>query len=469
MGLVLLDVLLTYWQHTQFVLDGDLVGIVLPYPWCRFVLEDPFGWSVLTKGATYIGTNRFFSHATMYAYWRTMPHLLQHFTDPVNSLYVTGALFGTATQLLVLLVLAAFVRLAGGGRSYWLAVGLLMPLFQSQGALFEQMAIVNQSTTYTFFYAFPIGLLLVLLWPFFRAACQQQPLRLHFLQVVALVGLMLVIPFSGPIATAAVAVLLFGIGGYWVWWYWPVLRRTPRRVGPPGGWLSGQALLLLALLGALSVYSLGLGRYDLEASRVVKPLSELYSLLGQGIWWELTQAWGLPVLLGAVVLNAQLLRWAVAPTPGRQRLLALLRWVGVLALVFLALLPLGGYRGYRPLVVRYDSILPVLVGIFLAFGASAHYLLHHLRGRWRTGYALGVTTLLAAFAYADFVPTPEPNNNCQRWSLIQLANAYEPVVRVSPLCYVLSWEPQPDYHANEYRAQMLYLWGVTPKPQPFYQ
>lgn len=471
-GLVLLDTLLTYWQHTQFVLDGDMAKIVLPTEWCQPVLEDPFGWSALTKGTVYIGANRFFAHAAMYGYWRNMPHLLQYLTDPISSLYTANALFNTATQLLVLLVLAAFVRLgatgARGALSYWLAVGLLVPLFQTQGLLFGQMAIVNQSTTYTFFYAFPIGLLLVLLWPFFRAACRRQPLRLHPLQALALVGLMVVISLNGPIATAAVAVLLLGVGCYWAWWQWPVVLRRPARPGPAGGWLSGQALLLLAVLGALSLYSLNLGRFDAEGVKTLT-LTEIYRLLPQGIHWEMGLAWGLPTLLAAVVANAALLWGATAAAPARRQVLAMMGGLGLFTLVFLALIPLGGYRPYRPLVIRYDSILPILLGIFFAFGLSTHYLLHHLRGYLRAAYAASVVGLLGAFAYADFALSPEPNNNCERWSLIQMAYATEPVVRVSPMCYVLSWELQPDYHATEYKAQMLYFWGVTSQPRPFYQ
>lgn len=229
-------------------------------------------------------------------------------------------------------------------------------------------------------------------------------------------------------------------------------------------------MLLLALLGSLSLYSLYLGRFDAEGVKTLKSLPEVYRLLPQGIKWELNLTWALPTLLAVILLNALLLWRAVASSPSRQQVLAMLGWVGLFALVFLALMPLGGYRHYRPLLIRYDSILPVLIGIFFAFGASTHHLLHHLQGRLRTGYVVGVVCLLTSFSYADFVLTPvERNNSCERWSLVQMAYASEPVVRLSPICYVLSWDLQPDYHINEPKAQMLYFWGITSQPRPFYQ
>ena len=477
MVLVALDVALTYWQNSQLPLDGDLVPTIFPAPWYSKVMHDPFGWAVLTNNEVYAATNRFFAHATMMLYWKQVPHLLQHFTTPINSLYVASALFNTGAQALILFTLAAYVRLgAAAGRepqgsswSFWLAVALLAPLFQTTG-FYEQMGITNWAVTYTFFYAFPIALVLLLLWPFYRAACRRQPLHLRPWRVVLLVLLMVVVSFNGPIATAAVAVLLLGIGGYWVWRHRQQLLRWPMRYAPASDdWLSNQALGLLAVLAGLSMYSLYIGRNNAENSSA-HSLWELYQLLPIGVYLSLKMHWGLPLLALLLLVNAQVVRRLLPPSAEQQRVLRTLRWVGLFVLVFLLLLPLGGYRPYRPYLVRGDSILPIIIGLFYAYGISTYFLLHQLKGRVRSTYVAAVALFAAPFVYADSAIKMPRNNDCERWALDQIARSPEPVVHVAPYCSVISWDAViPDYHQTDLQGEMLYYWGVTTTKKMYYQ
>ncbi|HEX8351129.1 MAG TPA: hypothetical protein VF598_14295, partial [Hymenobacter sp.] len=227
---VVLDLALTFWQNYQLPLDGDLVAIVFPAPWYSQVLRDPFGWAVLTKHEMYGATNRFFAHATMSLYWKTIPLLLQRVASPISSLYAASALFTTATHALLVFMLAMYIRQTtgkmSGSWSVWVAAALIVPLFQTEG-FNEQMGVTNRAVTYTSFYAFPMALVLVLLWPFYRAACQQQPLRLSLWRALLLIGLMVVIAFNGTIATASIAVVLFCIA---VQWTWEQVRATTNRI-----------------------------------------------------------------------------------------------------------------------------------------------------------------------------------------------------------------------------------------------
>lgn len=467
---ILLDVAFTLWQNYQLPLDGDLVAIVFPASWYSQVLSDPFGWAVLTKHETYAATNRFFAHAAMGLYWKQVPFVLQRFTSPINSLYASSALFNTGVQVLLLFVLAAYVWRGGGGKpgkwGFWLAAALLVPLFQTEG-FYEQMGITDRAITYTFFYAFPSALLLVLLWPFFRAAQQQRPLHLNPVQLLLLVLLMVVVAFNGPITTAAVAVLLFGISLYWARRRWQIMRgqHTPDTL--PANWLSGQTLLLLGILGALSLYSIYIGRNNTENSHS-HTLVELYKLLPKGIYQELTKEWGLPLLLLLVAINTLLVSRAVPASAERSWVLNSIRGAGLFAVVYTLLLPFGGYRDYRPFLIRYDSIMPVMLGLFYAYGVSTYFLLFQLR-RLRVGYAAAVAVVAAVFMYVDVTTELLRKNDCERWSLDQLAHAPEPVVRLAPFCTVLSWNNVTDFHQSEMHAQMLHYWGVTSTTKLYYQ
>lgn len=464
---VLLDLALTFWQNYQLPLDGDLVAIVFPSPSYAAVLHDPFGWSVLTKNAVYAAPNRFFAHATMYAYWRQVPLLLHAVASPISSLYLASALFTTVLQAALLALLALYVRRASGqprgAWGFWVAAALLVPVFQTQG-FFEQMGITNIAVTYTFFYTLPLALLLVLLWPFFRAACQGQPLRLRAPAVLALVGLMLVVAFNGVIATAAIAVLLLCIGASWAW----AKVRGGRAASPANPWLSGQALALLGLLAVICLYSIYIGKNNVENNHD-HTLGQLYKLLPHGVYAELTDRRGLPMLLGLLLLNGQLVRRLVAPSPARQRVLHLLRWVGVFSVIFVLLLPLGGYRAYRPLLLRNDSISPILLGLFFAYGLSTYFLLFELKKRVRAAYLVAVCLVGGFFVQADAKLHPSAENGCQRWKLDQLARATQPIVELSTDCNVLTWLPFTAYQESEIHAQMLQYWGITPRKQLFYQ
>ena len=460
---------LTYWQHYQLPLDGDLVPTIYPAPWYSPVLHDPFGWTVLTQDAHYAGPNRFFAHASLGWYWKHVPLWLHAVASPISSLYAASALFTAVLQLSIVLGLAAYVYRGGGrGRGgYWLAVILLLPLFQTAG-FYEQLGIINWATTYTFFYTLPTAWLLLLLWPFFAASVRAAPLRVAWWQAVLLVLLMVVVSFNGPVGTAAAAVVVAGIGLRWAW----LQRQAAARPWPLAGsrlavgWLSGQALALLGLLAFLSLYSVFIGRNNAENSHT-HTLAELYALLPIGIAKEVVLQPGLPLLLGLLLLNMLLLR-RLPPSAARTRVLAHLRWVGWFAAVFLLLLPLGGYRSYRPYLVRGDSIQPILIGLFYAYAVSSYVLLLQLAGRWRPAYVGAVLAVGVTFAAANLTWRMPRTNECERWSLDQLARAPETEVRLSPYCPVLQWDNQADPHQTELHGLMLQYWGVTDRPKLYY-
>ncbi|OGX84842.1 hypothetical protein [Hymenobacter coccineus] len=464
---VVLDLAFTFWQNYQLPLDGDLAHVALPSPAFVAVMNDPLGWAVLTKNAVYAAPNRFFAHAILSLYWKQVPHLLQYVVSPINSLYAAGALFATGLQALLLCTLAAYIRLGRSGPTgrwgFWLVVALLVPLFQTNGYN-DEMGITDRSITYTFFYAAPASLLLLLFYPFYRAARQQRPLRLGFGQLALLVPLMLVIAFNGPVASAAALVVLLGIGVWWAWQWWSGPRAAAEN------WLSAQAMGLLAGLGALCVLSLYIGRNNAENTHD-HTLWQLYQLLPLGVYKQLTGKLGMPLLVLGLLANAWLVRRA-RPSAERQWVWGALRGVALFAVAYILLLPLGGYRIYRPYLLRHDSILPVLLGLFYAYGESTYFLLFELRNRARGYYLAAVLVVATIFIYADrHVRQLNGDNAGERRGLVQLAQAPESVVlvRIPPNYTVLSWTPVTDSAASAVPADMLRYWGVTHGRKRYYQ
>ncbi|WP_310393702.1 hypothetical protein [Hymenobacter sp.] len=466
---VLLDLGYTFVQSYQLPLEGDLPAIVLPSPECRQVLSDPFGWAVLTRNEVYVAPNRFFAHAAMVSYFKSVPFALQRLTDPISSVYAACALFGVLVQALLLYVLGVYISgtYQLTSRGFWVVVALLAPLFQMVGYN-DQMGIIDPAITYTFFYGFPMLLLLVLLLPFYRAAYQGQPLRVSWPGRLALVGLMVVLAFNGAIIAGTVAVLFFCIVLHWAVRQWQSGVRFDS-----GQWLGRVrqlpplAPVLLGLFAALCVYSLYIGLNERESVGQDLPMWRRYARIPHGILWQYRKL-GLPLLTLAVLVNARLIRRLVPATADSQRILRMLRWLGIFAVIYVLLLPLGGYREYRALIIRRDSVIPLLLGLMFFYGLSTYFLLHHLPARPRRWYLGAVVVFSAIFLIADR-RMPRTTNACERENLTRLAQAPEPVVRLGAGCTVMAWGNVGAPPESEINAQMLEYWGITRGKKLYYQ
>jgi hypothetical protein len=461
---VLADLCFTYAQNLRLTIDGDLAAIVVPRADYAAVLHDPFGLGVLLGDGWYSAPNRFFSHIMMREYCLHAPLALQAVASPITSVYASMALLNVLVQALLLYVLgwyATGTRRLGSLR-LWVAMALLVPFFQTSGYN-GQMAIIDNSFTYNFFYAIPVLLLLVLLWPLYRAAWCGQPLRLAWYQLAAMLLLVVVLALSGPIIGGAVLVVLAGIG----------LRAARRRWPLPAAerlrHLPWQGLLVCSWLGAWCLYSLYIGRHNTENLAVMISVWQRYQLVPHGIFDELTSKLGLPLIVAGCLGNAWLIRRRLPATAEGLRIRKVLRWIGWFALVYVALLPLGGYRSYRPLILRHDSILPITIALVAFYALSASYILKHWQGTPRRWYGLGVLVVAFIFMYADRRLYPRHDNACERQSLALLGQAgAKPVVQLPDDCTVMSWETITNPSESVTNAELLSHWGITKGHKLYY-
>jgi hypothetical protein len=165
----------------------------------------------------------------------------------------------------------------------------------------------------------------------------------------------------------------------------------------------------------------------------------------------------------------QLIRRVLPPTTQGMRLLRTLRWVGLFALVYSLLLPLGGYRPYRPYILNHDSILPITVALVAFYGLSTNYLVVQLRGRSRRWYGMAALALAFIYLNADRRLYPSDNNIRERAALALLAQAGPaPVVRLPTNCTVLSWQPITEPLNSVTCAELLEYWHVTKGRKLYY-
>jgi hypothetical protein len=116
------------------------------------------------------------------------------------------------------------------------------------------------------------------------------------------------------------------------------------------------------MIFSLYVYYLGTFNVESAPNADAPDLLARYKLLFQGIYILLTYMPGLSLLLIYTIILSFILNrhYKSMYAPFQKEHLILL----AIIIVYIALLPLGGYRPYRPYIIRSDTSLPALAVLF---------------------------------------------------------------------------------------------------------
>ncbi|MCW3103877.1 MAG: hypothetical protein JWO09_2317 [Bacteroidetes bacterium] len=461
---VLADIGYTFYQHLQVPLDGDISGGVIPTEVTNQILEDPFGFKVITQGAVYPNPNRFFAHWMFSGYFRTVPFIFQKIASPLDSIYLSAAFAKTIIQLLMIVLLARFItgNKNVAAKNYIMAMALVTPLFQSNGYR-SYMGIIDHSITYTFFYALPACLLLIFCLPFFHRIFHKN-ISMSRALAAGLMLLAVILIFSGPLQPGIFLVLILLCGIFFI-----MKAGVLSQKNSPTGLLKALKqiprtyLFFIVLTGALSLYSLYLGTHNSIFAGEDMPVTERYARLPEGLYYLVTQKIGFPVLLIMLIINFFLMKKQFATNEGKK-IIALFKWIGLFSLLYIALLPLGGYKNYRPYILRYDTVMPVTIALILLYGISTYFLIKNYRRSW---YLCPVIAVAIIFTLADQPQTGA--NQCEKNALNAIAQSKERIVLLNTDCTIMSWNKitQPENSAQN--TQLLRFWGVLAEEKLYYQ
>ncbi len=144
-----------------------------------------------------------------------------------------------------------------------------------------------------------------------------------------------------------------------------------------------------------------------------------------------------------------------------------MHWIGAFTLLYLLLLPLGGYRIYRPNIVRYDTFIPITVMLIFFYGMSTFYLIRHVSGRHKLKYVLIILVFMALFTNADRLSTR--NYACEKEALEYIRDSEEDIVMLKSDCPIMEFRLVTDYPHSNLKAQLLQQWNVTDHKKLFYQ
>jgi hypothetical protein len=205
-----------------------------------------------------------------------------------------------------------------------------------------------------------------------------------------------------------------------------------------------------------SLYSLFIGQFNLNNTSI--SLSDLYSRLPEGIYYQFTQKPGFPILFLTLALNTIILTRSHKTVEGKK-ILTIFKWIGLFAVLYILLLPLGGYRDYRPNVLRYDTIMPITFSLFFMFGISTLHLLKTMTGKQKTWYIPIIAGILFIFTIADKADFDQ--NKCERMALKEISGSKNETVELDCDCSVLSWDKIVKPEDSELNSQLLTIWRIT--------
>ncbi|MDF2454042.1 MAG: hypothetical protein K0R51_35 [Cytophagaceae bacterium] len=468
-ALLLLDIAYSFHQHTQVELDGDMASVALPSPSYQKVLEDPFGLSVLFNHEKYAAPNRFFAHFSMSAYFKTVPSLFQSISTPIDSVYLAAAAGKTVIQAALIYLLALYISRQGKptGKKWLLAAVLITPLFQTAGYN-GLMGIIDKSVDYTFFYALSMIPLLLFFYPFFTSLYSEKPFDKSWALKLSLLFLAVVMAFNGPLVPGVVIITctMIVVHLFLIQYRKSITGSFVQRIIKSIIPLNGTMLALLFFVGMLCLYSLYLGTHNLENNGSI-PLLDRYARMPFGLLEIFTQKIGMPLLLIALAVNFLIIHKYHRQETEAIKMMRLFKGLLLFSILYILILPLGGYRAYRPDILRRDTIQPVLLCLFFMFGYSTYYIIQQVVFAPKKFYYGFVTLILLIFTIAD-API-DADNACEKKALQAIADSPLDVVEVNADCKVMAWDKITDPKHSRVNGEMLYLWGITDRPKLYYQ
>ncbi|MBC6612748.1 aminopeptidase P N-terminal domain-containing protein [Hymenobacter sp. BT507] len=467
---LLLDLGYSYVQHINVPHDGDMVALILPRYWNSIVLENPLALKVLLHGERYSNPNRYFAHQALYTYMRNMPLILQHFVDAIYSVYMASAIAKTLFQALLIVMLSYYIsdRASVYGKYFIVAAVIITPFFQTAGIYNGQMGIIDRSITYTFFYSFPLGLLLIYFMPIYKQVFSMRKEKISVLWHLFLPVLALVLALNGPLIPAVAGLMSIGIITYLVRHHIQMNSymtiSVKDRVKLAYRDIPKGVLWQIVFFIFLCIYSLYIGTFNVENVNEFG-LKELYKKLIEGLWYELGQYAGFPLLVLSVIINLIIIN-QLPQNDRTRRIITAAKWLLVLSVVYIALLPFGGYRTYRPYLLRRDTVMPVTLCLMYLVGVSSLYIIYCKKFLHIRFYISYLFLLIAFYSVNDISNLKE--NNCEVDAQRIIAKSPDKIVHLEQNCSVMDWGTITDYKRSEEQSKMMKFWNITKEEKLYY-
>ena len=453
------DLVYTFSQYYQTPLDGDLPAIVTPTEPYEKVLTSPFGEDVIFQKKVYPATNRFFTHAFMYWYFRNVPVYLQRMVSPIDSPYLACAILKMLTELLLLYLFYVYIkgRKTIDFKDFVVISLIVVPFFQTYGYQ-ATMGIVNAPITYFCFYSLTSVLFLVPFIPFFLKIMHDEKTNLGFFSKIIIIALLLVLSLTSSLLPS-ISIIICPIILFFAW------KKEEGSYFEKTIKLCKSDYVLLLILLIFSVYSSYLGLFNRENFGETIPLLERYARIPKALFRLLTLKLGLTLLIVALIINVRLIK-KFFENEKSSKIIGVINWATIFTVLYIVLIPLGGYREYRPDVVGKDVLTPILIILIFCYTLSTYFLVNS-DFKYKNKYLMGVICISIIFTLPDF--SNYEDYKCERNAFEQISMSKDSIVVLENQCNVMEWHKKTKVENSESRAKLLQIWNITKENKLFYQ
>lgn len=421
---------ITYHQIVGSRLDGDIPDILVNV-YHTPIYDDPLGLEAIWHQRKIANVNRYIVCIAEKVFFTTVGrfiHGIDNPTEKVHVLYSSIAICKILIQAMITLLMSLLLRRVLGSSVWiwWMVFNLLI----SHDIFYEQIGIIDHSINYTFFYAFAAGLQLVFYfvlhtWLFIP--------RKGILMTILLYALVIVTVFSN---TFVLAIHGLGMVVYSVYIY------KERR-------LNLHELSFLFFWAILTLYSIYLGTFNIENIPDPNSFLSRYTLLGKGLWYIFTHHFAWILIISGAIAQEYCFR--------RQKLPIYQQWVYLivfLCLIYIVLIPFGGYRPYRPYYIRYDTLMPVTIAMIWLL-VYRHIIIQKFNtNKW---YSIYAALFITTFLIFQLVGKENMTNALESKTLISIAQTTSPDIQISRDSELLSWDKVDPSRAEDYTKTLQLL------------
>ncbi len=426
-----------------------MAGGIVPESNVKKILSDPLGVKVIKSNEVYSNPNRYFAHSTFYSFYRSVPLLLQNFVSAVNSVYLATALFKTFLLILYIFFISEFCNI-GKKRNYknmLISMAILLPLFQVNGYR-SYIGIIDPSPTYTFFYAFPLLILLIFIFILYSQYRTKESFSL--IKVSILTFLSFFLALSGPLIPGIILVFSLTL----------LLRLMALKIRVRELYMQNKefykvVLFIFCFTNLLCLYSLLIAKNNTILISNQLPLLKRYYNLPIGLFNILTGKIAFLILFTQITIAIYFIKKI---NVGYVKIKNFLNFCYIFIFLYILLLPLGGYKDYRPYIIRYDTFMPITVLLFLIYVVTNYYVYRYYHMKDKFIFYISLIASSIVFINADKF---EIKNSCEVETLNRLSKFERDTFLIDPSCNFLNWSNNTNSRNQNLNSELLLIWRIT--------
>ncbi len=371
-----------------------------------------------------------------------VPLVIKITGSPINGIFYANALVCGFIYILLLLGIFLCVKnIATTKNIIWVSL-LIMASAIHFNKFYTTIGLIDCSLSYAIFYALPIALLLIYFSFFYNAYLKN---TIGVGKQIAALLIVIYISFGCPLV--APIIFIYCIVG---------LLFTLKNIQWRRFYFSKLHIAQIGFFLLVNIYSFLLSKHNSEFIQQIS-LFERYKLLLLGIKDLFVLNNGFLVIMETMLIlfliHLKSNTW--------QSVKFTIQFALIFCAIYLLLLPLGGYRSYRPHILRYDTFIPITITLIFCTIYMMIKLLNNNTSDNKRYVLLVITFFIVVNTFAD-KKIFWRINQCQKASLNTIYNNKNTAISIPKTCALGTWTPN-EFNPADMRAMLTKIfqkWGI---------